>query len=158
MTKVSKKKKEVEKKVVNNIEKKNILSGLIGVLILVVIVVSVFVSKTYLVKYKRTKAGLSDYQAVFLDNGQVYFGKSDGRYGQIIKLDDVYYLQVNKDLQAGTNKDGDQPELSLIELGNELHGPDSKMKINRDHVLFIEDLKVDSKVMNAINAKLDSTE
>lgn len=41
---------------------------------------------------------------------------------------------------------------SLVKLGNELHGPEDKMSINLSQVLFVEDLKVDSKVVEAIRA------
>lgn len=103
-----------------------------------------------------------DYQAVFLTNGQVYFGKVDSRTELELVLSEIYYLQINRDLQAtGTeeaSEEGneqaaaqDQPELSLVKLGNELHGPTDKMIINTDQVLFVEDLKDDSRVVEAIS-------
>ena len=89
------------------------------------------------------------FQAVFLDNGQVYFGKITGDGEKNIILTDIYYLQANKPLQAGDI--GSQPDLALVKLGNELHGPVDRMEINREHVLFVEDMKPDSKVVKAIN-------
>ena len=93
------------------------------------------------------------YQAVFLSNGQVYFGKASNRTGQFLTLRDIYYLQVNRDLQS-PKEEGEirasQSDLTLIKLGNELHGPHDEMLINRDHILFIEDLKDESKVVQAI--------
>ena len=41
-------------------------------------------------------------------------------------------------------------DAALLKLGNELHGPEDWMRINQDHVLFIEKLKQDSKVSQAI--------
>jgi hypothetical protein len=41
--------------------------------------------------------------------------------------------------------------INIVKLGGELHGPTDEMRINRDTVLFIEDLKSDSKVVSAIN-------
>ena len=41
-------------------------------------------------------------------------------------------------------------QISLIKLGNELHGPTDEMRITRSHILFIEDLKNDSAVVLAI--------
>jgi len=40
----------------------------------------------------------------------------------------------------------------LLKLGNEVHGPEDQMEINREHVVFIEKLKTDGKVAKAIAA------
>jgi hypothetical protein len=96
------------------------------------------------------------HQAVFLTNGQVYFGNLSSS-GKWLKLTDVYYLQVTQPLQpAGSNDQpaaatGSQPNIQLVKLGNELHGPQDVMYIERDKVLFWENMKDDSKVMDAIN-------
>jgi len=92
-----------------------------------------------------------DYQAVFLDNGQVYFGRVSNKESVYVKLTDIYYLQSKQSLQNQT-KDGilNQPDLALIKLGKELHGPRDEMEINRDHILFIETLADDSRVVRAI--------
>ena len=112
------------------------------------------------------KNARAQYQAVFLTNGQVYFGHVQDRNAQYLKLTDVYYLQSVAPLQApqplseeGKKKDGKdaapspqptQPELTLVKLGQELHGPQDRMDINRDQVLFIEDLRDEGKVADAI--------
>jgi len=97
------------------------------------------------------------YQAVFLTNGQVYFGKMATHSLSYVELTDIYYLQVKPVLQQGegdnSNKNAQaqqQTELSLVKLGNELHGPQDRMMLNKDQVVFIEDLKDDSKVTEAI--------
>lgn len=87
------------------------------------------------------------YYAVFLDNGQVYFGMLNDRDGDFYRLEDVFYLDTRQNPQdtsttgAGT---------SLVKLGNEAHGPKDFMDINHDHILFIEEMKADSKVVQAI--------
>ncbi len=92
------------------------------------------------------------WQAVFLNNGQVYFGKITSDTGKEIILQDIYYLQVDQTLQPNQNQNQAQPsKLSLVKLGNELHGPKDRMRINRDQATFIEDLKDDGKVVTAIN-------
>ncbi|MEI6288384.1 MAG: hypothetical protein WCP18_02235 [bacterium] len=100
-------------------------------------------------------SGGSDWQAIFLTNGQVYFGKVKGMNDKTVILADIYYLQVvNKPLQStqeGTAATNQQQELTLIKLGNELHGPVDEMNINRDQVLLTEKLKKDSRVVQAIN-------
>ena len=45
--------------------------------------------------------------------------------------------------------------LSLVKLGNELHGPEDAMYINMDHVLFTEELKEDSRVVDAVKRYLE---
>lgn len=97
----------------------------------------------------------SDYHAIFLSNGQVYFGKLSGEKGQMMTLVDVYYLQLAQapqpeGQQQQSNDQNQQQQISLVKLGNELHGPVDEMKINRDHVLFIEAMKEDAKVVEAI--------
>lgn len=84
-----------------------------------------------------------EYQAVFLDNGQVYFGKLEESRNEFYILTDVFYLQSGVTVDQTTN-------LALTKLGSEAHGPEDKMQINKEHVLFIEDMKDDSKVVQAI--------
>ena len=90
--------------------------------------------------------GAATYQAVFLTNNQVYFGKLAKQNSQYPVLTDIYYLRVTQPLQPSQPN----PNISLIKLGDELHGPADKMEINRDQILFVEDLKPDSQVVTAI--------
>lgn len=103
------------------------------------------------------------YYAVFLTNGQVYFGHLTKVQSGYLAMSDIYYLQVKQALQqpAGENQEGEetkaetkdqtqQPELSLVKLGEELHGPEDLMVINDDQVLFFEPLKDDGQVVKAI--------
>ena len=96
-----------------------------------------------------------NWQAVFLSNGQVYFGKIAKMNNDIIVLRDIYYLQVvTQPLQrSAEGETPTEPEqrLTLIKLGNEIHGPQDEMVINRNHVVIMEDLKDDSRVVQAIN-------
>jgi len=98
------------------------------------------------------------YCAVFLSNSQVYFGKVAINGWKELKITDVYYLQVNTGSQVATSDslnsetDISTAGVSLNKLGNELHGPKDEMIINRNHILFIERLKSDSKVVQAIES------
>jgi hypothetical protein len=92
----------------------------------------------------------SKYQAVFLTNGQVYFGKLANIDSDYAKLNQIYYLQVQQQVQPEENSDQQQPQVSLTKLGNELHGPEDSMQIARDQILFWENLKDDGKVVQAI--------
>lgn len=98
-----------------------------------------------------------DWQAVFLVNGQVYFGKVTKVSNKTLTLKNIYYLQfITKPLQTSdsgvvTGKEQTQQELTLIKLGNELHGPTDVMIINRDQILLTEKIGKNSKVIDAIN-------
>lgn len=140
----------------------------IGALLLAVLVIAllwyVLGSYTSLALPGFSRMGPNnDWQAVFLNNGQVYFGKIKSVTSRELILTNIYYLQViNKPLQ--TTQEGSseqvqqnqqtQQELTLIKLGNELHGPTDKMIINRDYILLTEKLKNDSQVVKAIDASL----
>jgi len=96
------------------------------------------------------------YQAVFLTNGQVYFGHLQTNLGgKYVRLQDVYYLQIDQssklNADSTTNTDSSQSNFALIKLGNEIHGPKDTMLINQDQILFIEDLRSDSDIVNSIN-------
>ncbi|MDB5266447.1 MAG: hypothetical protein JWN89_262 [Parcubacteria group bacterium] len=93
--------------------------------------------------------GLADkFQAVFLTDGQVYFGKLDSYNSRFVLLKNVYYLKAASGLQQSTadTKSG----LNLIKLGGEAHGPEGDMYIAKDKILFLENLKNDSAVVKAI--------
>jgi hypothetical protein len=110
--------------------------------------------------FKMNMATTSEYQAVFLTNGQVYFGKLDFEHGWIV-LNDVYYLQLAEDLQPASAGDSNadakpddaqnqQQKIQLVKLGAELHGPEDEMFIAKDKILFWENMKDDAKVMQSI--------
>lgn len=99
------------------------------------------------------KGGKNNYQAVFLSNNMVYFGKLSNVTGEYVVLSDIYYLQLQN--QNGQNNQQNQnnqqqPQVSLTKLGNELHGPEDIMYINKKQIMFWENLKDDSKVTQAI--------
>jgi hypothetical protein len=120
---------------------------LISVAILVVATVaSIVVSKTHEEsKYVNT----SQYQAVFLNGGQVYFGKITSLNDKYLALNDIYYLRVNQTVQPNSTSNSSN-DVSLVKLGCELHGPQDQMVINDDQVIFWENLKTDGQVAKAV--------
>ncbi len=91
----------------------------------------------------------------------MYFGRVQRAAAPYVVVTDIYYLQQRQQLQqpqvAEEGKKGKEtppqatePELTLVKLGQELHAPEDRMEINRDHILFIEDLRNDGKVVEAI--------
>lgn len=100
----------------------------------------------------------AQYQAVFLTNGQVYFGKVSNINSSYVKLTDIFYLQVQQSVQpsdsskSSNTSSSDNNQVSLAKLGSELHGPEDTMYVSRQQVLFWENLKNDGKVVQAINS------
>lgn len=88
------------------------------------------------------------FQAVFLDNGQVYFGKLQSVNQELWSLTDVYYLR------AGSVQQGQEAAvggtIDLIKLGAEVHAPKDEMIINKSHVIFYEDIGETGQVMQLI--------
>jgi hypothetical protein len=91
-------------------------------------------------------------QAVFLTNGQVYFGKVKDVTSQYVDLQDIYYLnsQQQPDTEGTSTTDTQATTFSLVKLGCELHGPIDQMVINREQVSFWENLNDEGKVAKAI--------
>jgi hypothetical protein len=85
----------------------------------------------------------SEYQAVFLDNGQVFFGKLSDSSSSFLTLRDVFYVQtlVERDKKETSNL--------LVKRGSEWHNPDF-MRINLKHVVVIEPVGRDSRVAQLI--------
>ena len=81
------------------------------------------------------------YQAVFLSNGQTYFGRFIDRIGPYVKIENAYYIQTNQ-----VEDQSAPPESRLIKRGNELHQPLPFVLIPRSAILFVEDLRADSPI------------
>lgn len=124
---------------------------IVGVLVVVLLLLGGWFAWNNMSGDAGVKGG--QYQAVFLTNGQVYFGKVSDVNGGYVKLTDIYYLQVQQSVQpTDAKKDSsNNSQVSLAKLGSELHGPEDNMYISRQQVLFWENLKNDGKVVQAIN-------
>lgn len=125
-------------------------------LIAMVVVTALYGFQSMWQKHERS----AHYQAVFLTNGQVYFGKITRTTNKEIILDNVYYLQSNEDLQqenaeqkASTANTNTATTFSLVKLGGEIHGPLDRMYITRSNVLFTEDLQENSRVVQTIQSQ-----
>lgn len=85
--------------------------------------------------------GGARYQAVFLANGQTYFGRYVDRVGTYAKIEDAYYIQ-----QGAAGDEAAPPESRLIRRGSELHQPFPYVLIPKTAILFVEDLRPESAV------------
>lgn len=124
-------------------------------LVFLLIVVSLMLIVTMALSMFARPSSLANkdrYQAIFLTNGQVYFGKLAGSNSQYLALKDVYYLQQNDQEQIQQPESTEQQaNLQLVKLGDELHGPEDAMYISKDQILFWENLKDDGQVVQGIN-------
>ena len=89
------------------------------------------------------------YQAVFLANGQTYFGHYLDRLGPYVKVENAFYIQ-----QAPTAEEGQTPESRIIRRGSELHQPLPFVLIPKTAILFVEDLRPDSQVGQFMDREL----
>ncbi|HET7673657.1 MAG TPA: hypothetical protein VFK11_04060 [Candidatus Saccharimonadales bacterium] len=81
------------------------------------------------------------YQAVFLNGGQVYFGKVADINSSYLSLVNIYYLTPNQAVQ--TDNKSSNNNFTIRKLGCELHRPQDAMVISRDQIIFWENLKDD---------------
>jgi len=85
----------------------------------------------------------TEYQAVFMDNGQTFFGKIENAGTAYPKLSDVFYIQREVNRETGEVKN------ILVKRGSEWHGPEY-MVINAQHIVVIEPVAANSRVAQLI--------
>ncbi|MBC7581571.1 hypothetical protein H7097_01750 [Aeromicrobium sp.] len=92
----------------------------------------------------------SKYQAVFLTNGQVYFGNVSTVNKEFVRLNNIYYLTQNTTTgtNGATTTDGNY---TLVKLGcQQIHNPTDEMIISQSQVSFWENLESKGKVVTSI--------
>jgi hypothetical protein len=117
--------------------------------VLAILLLFVTLSTFAIVKISYVMPGIQQnkYQAVFLDDGKVFFGDLVNRDGEYVMLENAYYT---KSANAGSD-DGSQT--ALIKVGSESYGPDNSLMISRSKIQFWQNLREDSQVSKAIEAK-----
>ncbi|HEX3568224.1 MAG TPA: hypothetical protein VHT70_00940 [Candidatus Saccharimonadales bacterium] len=88
-------------------------------------------------------------QAVFLSNGQVYFGTIKSVNDKYMDLENIFYLSSSSN-NSSSSSSSNNNQLSLIKLGCELHGPMDQMIVSQDQVLFWENLNSNGQVSKAV--------
>ncbi len=83
------------------------------------------------------------YQAVLLDNGQVYYGRLSGLGTDYPKMTSVYYVVRAEDPQTKEVKN------ILVKRGKELHAP-TETFFNVRHIIMIEPVGPNSEVAQRI--------
>ena len=119
------------------------------VILLVLILVVFFIARLFY--SNRTLTTNSEkWQSVFLNNGQVYFGHLKEFKDDYVELANVYYLRATQALQPPASSTP-MPSFELVKLGGELHGPEDAIYFVKSSILFWEDMKDNSQVVQAIN-------
>jgi hypothetical protein len=88
------------------------------------------------------------WQAVFLSNGQVYFGHLTVASDEFYELREAFYIRESPP------EEGQPPTREVRALSSEFHQPENRMLIRKDEVLFVENLRPDSDVAEAIERAL----
>ena len=124
--------------------------GIIAASVVVILLIGFY--GVQMVSHNETMKGVnsSEYQAVFLTNGQAYFGKVTDINSNFLTIKNIYYLQAGQTAQPKDNASTSSTPLSLVKLGSEIHGPEDQMNIARSQILFYENLKNNSQVVQAI--------
>lgn len=96
---------------------------------------------------QANKQARAQLQAVFLSNGQIYFG-SLSRYGiGYWRLDNTHYVQV---LKAAEGDASQETRTTLKKLSDDMHRPQDTIIIPASNILFWQNLRGDSPVVQAI--------
>lgn len=115
------------------------MSKLNKILILTVVVLLVALAA---VLYWQKVGFEKPYYAVYLNTGDLYFGKLD--YFPKLSLNDVYLLQQNSEDQ--------QNPLSITKFENAFWGPKDKIYLNDEAIVWKVKLKKDSQLLRVIKA------
>ncbi len=86
----------------------------------------------------------TEYQAVLLTNGQVFFGRLEGLETAYPVLREVYYVRT-----VPSPVDSTKTTNVLVRRGQEWHAPDI-MILNANHIVLVEPVTKDSKVAQLI--------
>lgn len=122
------------------------------IIILAVIVLAV-VGWAVWSKSKGSETGIdnSKYQAVFMSNGQIYFGKLSDFNESSFKITKIYYPQAQSTgEETTTNVNDEQSSIQLFRVTDGVHGPEDQMIITKSQILYYENLESNSKVTQLI--------
>jgi hypothetical protein len=117
-------------------KKKSIFRSLPFIIILVAIIVAVLIVGVVIGRAMFTSPS---YYAVYLDTGDLYFGKIS--HTPKFTLSDVWYLQ----------RDPTQQSISLNSFSKTSWAPEGSLKINDSKIVWIAKVSKDSPIMSIIN-------
>lgn len=115
-------------------------ASIVGALVIVALIVALIARAVSPTDPIAGAINANDYQAVFLTNGQVYFGHLSTSASGAYELRHVYYLSSTK---SGAK---------LNKLVNDVYGPKDLIIINRAQILYVENLRPDGRAARLMNA------
>ena len=123
-------------------------------LAITLIVVVLLLATVWLVMSRaQTMEKSGKFQAIYLENGQTYYAKVVKEDALNIYLDEVYYIQIEKQTLPAT-EEGAEPQTVdvpvLIKRGQELHRPQGLMQINRSKLVAVEEIGAESQILTEI--------
>jgi len=91
------------------------------------------------------KTETSEYSAVYLTSGDIYFGKL--AWFPWPRIQDVWYLDrsVNQQTQA--------QEVNLLPMTSVFWGPSGELRLNPKEIIFTSKLRADSQVVSVIKGQ-----
>ena len=103
------------------------------------------------------------WQAVFLVNGQIYFGHLSPFGVKYFVLKDAYYIQSSRVPAPAPQAEGAAPAETqqepqfetrneLVKVTGDVHGPENAMFIPREQILFWQNLRSDSSIAQTVTA------
>ncbi|MFH0874202.1 MAG: hypothetical protein V1846_05195 [Candidatus Komeilibacteria bacterium] len=123
--------------------------------LIIIIIVIILAGGLYLWGANGRWWGQPSLKAVFLVNGQVYFGQIARETSRDLYLNNVYYVQMQDQVQPATTEGEASTTIqvpTLLKRGDELHQPYGAMQINRDQIVVIENVGTGSQVYQQIEA------
>lgn len=92
-------------------------------------------------------ANLLSWKAVFLDNGQVYFGRGiNVPFTPMLTLRNVYLLRVDSATSSSP---------LVTSITEQVQAPRDTISISKSHIIYIQDLRGDSPLVEGLERDLD---
>lgn len=132
-----------------------IVKKIVCIVVIVAALVWLDANFNILASSQANKQARAHVQAVFLSNGQVYFGTLSRHGVGYWRLDNTHYIQVSKvpsapspDVPAGNASE--ETRTTLMRSSDDMHRPHNTMIIPASTILFWQNLQNDSPVAQAI--------
>lgn len=141
---------EKDLKKISQPEIKELPQGLIK--IIVIFLAIIVIGATVYIMFFRSgeKLETGNWYSVKLIDGEVFYGQIADVKADPLVISNAYYNYDQAKAKEGNKTVEETGSLRLVKRGQETHGPSGTMEIVRSQVLFMEQLKQDSKVLKAI--------
>jgi hypothetical protein len=119
------------------------ISKKLFIILSIVLVIAIAVAAVLIFKFMQIKnpESPSEYAAVYLQTGEIYFGKIN--WFPPISLKNVWYLQRGVNAQ-------NEVQLGILPFKNSFWGPIDKIYLNPKNIVWFTYLKNNSELVNAL--------